>query len=146
VGRTTLAAAALAALALLLLALSFMDWGAALTMAAAPPAPTVAPPTPPPDPAVLGRTLFTIKGCATCHRHDGLGVERVISMQDNPGLSLAGAEGAPNLTHYQPDPEFVTHWLRDPQAVRPATAMPNLHLDEDEIEALIAFLQTNPPE
>jgi cytochrome c1 len=50
---------------------------------------------------------------------------------------------APDLTHYQPDPAFVRTWLKDPQAVRPNTAMPNLGLTETEIEALLAFLQTN---
>jgi len=141
-------AGALAGLALVLLALSFVEWRATPTVAAteptATPMPTAVPPTPTVTLAEYGRALFQAKGCGTCHRHDGLDVKRVISKDDNPGLSLAGANGAPDLTHYQPDPAFVRSWLRDPQAVRPATEMPNLHLDDDEIEALIAFLQTNP--
>ncbi|WP_374685511.1 cytochrome c family protein [Promineifilum sp.] len=139
-------AGALAVVALVLLALSFVEWRATPMAAATEPTlmPTTVPPTPTVSLAEYGRALFQAKGCGTCHRHDGLGVERVISMDDNPGLSLAGANGAPDLTHYQPDPAFVRSWLRDPQAIRPATEMPKLHLDDDEIEALIAFLQTNP--
>jgi cytochrome c2 len=78
--------------------------------------------------AAEGRALFLAKGCATCHRHDDVGRQ--------PGLVEVG----PTLTNYQPDETFVRQWLRDPQAVRPATTMPNLGLAEQEIEALIAFL------
>lgn len=80
------------------------------------------------DVVATGRALFLAKGCAMCHRHEGAG--------DETGVVGIG----PNLTHYAPDRTFVRAWLRDPQAVRPTTTMPNLELDEDEIEALIAFL------
>ena len=49
--------------------------------------------------------------------------------------------GAPDLTDYDPDPGFVRVWLRDPEAVRPGTRMPNLGLSEEEIAALLAFLE-----
>ncbi len=97
------------------------------------------------DVAVYGRALFQAKGCATCHRHAGLNIGRV--EEENPAnLDLGQALGAPDLTHYQLDPDFVRRWLRDPSAVRPGTAMPNLRLSDDEIEALLAFLQTNEAE
>ena len=48
--------------------------------------------------------------------------------------------GFRDLTGYDPDPEFVRQWLRDPGAVRPGTEMPNLNLSDEETEALIAFL------
>ncbi len=73
------------------------------------------------DRVAQGQALFRAKSCTTCHEH-GLG-------------------GAPNLRVYDPDPSFLRIWLRDPAAVRPGTAMPNLHLDEAEIEALIAYLE-----
>jgi len=80
------------------------------------------------DAVATGRALFLAKGCAMCHRHDGAGNET--------GIVGVG----PDLTHYAPDRTFVREWLREPQAVRPTTTMPNLELGEDEIEALIAFL------
>jgi len=74
-----------------------------------------------------------------------LNIERV--EERNPAdLNLGEALGAPDLTHYQPDPDFVRRWLRDPSAVRPGSNMPNLRLSDDEIEALLAFLQTNKAE
>lgn len=76
-----------------------------------------------------GRALFLAKGCVTCHRHDDAA---------SPSSSI---EIGPALTNYEPDEAFVRRWLRDPQAIRPTTMMPNLELSESEIEALIAFLQ-----
>lgn len=96
------------------------------------PAPAAAAPAAP-SAAGLGEELFMAKGCITCHRHEA--------------LRAAGSLGiGPDLSYYQPDPTFVRAWLRDPAAVRPGTAMPNLGLDDGEIEALLAFLQGNPKE
>jgi len=78
--------------------------------------------------AEYGRALFSAKGCVTCHHH----------------AAVAGSDpytmGNPDLTHYRPDPEFLRRWLKNPRAIRPATEMPTLGLQQDEIEALIAFL------
>ncbi len=79
--------------------------------------------------AAHGQRLFTAKGCAACHRH----AEVVAS-------DTTGHVGAPDLTDYRGDPDFLRLWLRDPQAIRPGTRMPDLDLSDDEIEALIAFL------
>ena len=143
-----------------LLALSFTPWGRSSAAGDAPaavveaaPQPMIAPvaaPTAEPTPTMAerGRTLFTIKGCAACHQHDGLLAERLTY---NGGVLLviqpqSHSSGPPDLTHYQPDPDFIRTWLKDPQALRPGTQMPNLGLKEAEIEALLAFLQTNTAE
>lgn len=129
------AAAGLLILAAVLLALSFAagratDGATGATVAAAP------------DPAATGRQLFQAKGCTSCHRHDGLQVARV-TFGDNDkagGTALVDSIGAPDLTGYRADTDFLRVWLKDPQAVRPETIMPDLGLKEVEIEALIAFL------
>lgn len=110
----------LALLGLLLLAVSFLPWqsGTEPETRAATRAERVA----------EGRALFLAKGCVTCHRHDDAAP---------PSSSI---EVGTALTNYEPDEAFVRRWLRDPQAVRPTTIMPNLQLEEAEIEALIAFL------
>jgi nitric oxide reductase subunit C len=36
----------------------------------------------------------------------------------------------------------LARWLRDPQSVKPGTAMPNLNLKAQEIADLVAYLQT----
>ncbi len=55
----------------------------------------------------------------------------------------------PSLTElperYPPGAESLTylrHWLEDPKAIRPSTFMPNLRLDDAEINALLRFLLT----
>jgi cytochrome c2 len=52
-------------------------------------------------------------------------------------------ESGPNLTHPTLSADYIRQWLTDPQALKPATEMPNLNLKPDEIEALIAFLTSN---
>lgn len=79
--------------------------------------------------ADLGETLFVAKGCAVCHEHSGVTFEAYAS--NNRG---------PSLSDYRGDPDFLAQWLADPASVDPGTVMPDLDLDETEIEALIAFL------
>lgn len=82
---------------------------------------------------VEGQALFVAKGCLTCHRFPPLEGER-------RDYFVGFMEEAPRLADYQNDPTFLRAWLRDPSAVRPGTPMPNLKLSEEEITALIAFL------
>ena len=79
--------------------------------------------------AEYGRQLFFAKGCVGCHFHAAAQPENQLAFM-----------GFRDLTGYDPDPEFVRQWLRDPGAVRPGTEMPNLNLSDEETEALIAFL------
>lgn len=81
-----------------------------------------------------GRALFMAKGCATCHLH----------AEANVGSHFS--QVGPSLTFYRADPVFLQSWLKDPQSIRPNTQMPNLELKKTEIDALIAFLATNPPQ
>ena len=84
-----------------------------------------------------GEVLFRAKGCATCHVHGRI--------PGRTGEFSGGYPGtAPDLTSYANDPELLRRWLRDPQAVKPTTAMPNLDLSDGEIADLIAFLNARP--
>ena len=90
--------------------------------------PTIAAPaTAATDDIAYGRALFVAKGCTTCHVH--------ADISSNASMSIG-----PNLTAYQPAPDFVRRWLRNPKAIRPNTFMPDLDLTETEIDALLAFL------
>lgn len=116
----------LALLGLVLLVISFVPWQAGT--ASHPESETRAATRA--EKVTEGRALFLAKGCATCHRHDGAG-----------DLTVTGTlDVGPDLTNYQPDDSFVGQWLREPQSVRPTTTMPNLELEDAEIEALVAFL------
>jgi cytochrome c oxidase subunit 2 len=87
--------------------------------------------------ATAGMTMFTQKGCAGCHAIQGVS---------------KGAIG-PNLTHLQSrstfagsmfelNPATLRKWLQNPPGVKPGSKMPNLNLSSDEIQKLIAYLQT----
>lgn len=91
---------------------------------AGPPPPA---PTPTQDLAETGKALFVAKGCNMCHTHARA-----------PASTLGGI--GPNLTDLNLPADYLRRWLANPQAIRPATQMPNLDLSGDEIEALVAFL------
>jgi len=89
---------------------------------------------PPITPAAQGKAVFQAKGCASCHVHQAVANSRDF-----------GYNAGPDLSTYRADPAYLQRWLRDPQAIKPNTSMPNLHLNDDEITALIAFLSENAP-
>jgi cytochrome c oxidase subunit 2 len=92
-----------------------------------------------------GWELFLNKGCSACHAVNGTEAEG------------GGLNPGPNLTHvaqrdtfagalYENTTENLRAWLRNPselKAMEPDLnrGMPNLGLSEDEITALVAFLQ-----
>jgi cytochrome c2 len=85
-----------------------------------------------------GRQVMQEHGCGSCH---------VI-----PGVRGAVAWVGPPLTEWArrgyvagrlPNaPEHLVAWLRDPQAISPGSAMPNLGLTEAEARDAAAFLYT----
>jgi mono/diheme cytochrome c family protein len=77
-----------------------------------------------------GRRLFVAKGCITCHFNT-----KVHSYSE-----YMTVEVGPNLTKFSASPEALRLRLKDPASVKSDTQMPNLNLSEEEIEALIAFI------
>ena len=101
--------------------------------------------------AAEGQELFTTAGCNACHIIDGYPDGGTVD-----GEPLAQSEQpqriGPNLTHLQSRDFFASFvemtdenlaaWLADPQRVKPGSQMPNLQLTTDQIEALVAYLNT----
>jgi cytochrome c2 len=87
------------------------------------------------SPEKTGQALFVAKGCVTCHLN-----QRIDARYSNFSVQMG-----PDLSKFSADPDFLRRWLADPSAVKPNTRMPNLELSPDEIEALIAFLNSAPP-
>ncbi|HEV8190365.1 MAG TPA: cytochrome c oxidase subunit II [Ktedonobacterales bacterium] len=88
--------------------------------------------------AQQGQKIFSQK-CVGCHLIDGV---------NQPNKAQIG----PNLTHFgsrkliagyvlDNTPENLAEWLRDPQAVKPGNDMPNLHLSQGQIDALVVYLE-----
>lgn len=82
----------------------------------------------------VGRQLFIAKGCITCH---------VNSKVAGNSEYLTIDVGAPNLSNFSASPEILFIRLKDPAAAKSDTKMPNLGLKETEIEALIAFINSD---
>ncbi|HVL98562.1 MAG TPA: cytochrome c oxidase subunit II [Egibacteraceae bacterium] len=90
--------------------------------------------------AAEGQELFGVH-CVACHVIDG-----------HP--QNAGVRVGPDLTHFatreifgggifeNDDPEQVGAWIRNPPGVKPGAQMPNLGLADDQVEALVEYLQT----
>ena|GEM_PF-1171103 len=72
-----------------------------------------------------GEELFLTKGCVGCHSIGGQGG------QVGPTLDTVGDRYTA---------EWLYTWLRDPSAVKPGTAMPNLHLSDNERALLVFYL------
>jgi cytochrome c2 len=80
-----------------------------------------------------GRQLFLAKGCITCHNH-----EEVLRTRETIFVDVG-----PDLSKFTADPAYLSGWLKDPASIKPKTEMPNLGLSESEIEALVAFVNSD---
>jgi cytochrome c oxidase subunit II len=91
------------------------------------------------DPSVEdGRREFIENSCGTCHRIAGTSADGVFG---------------PDLTHFMSrqtlgsgvaanNDENLRSWLHDPQVLKPGNRMPNMKLDDKEIDLVLAYLKT----
>ncbi|MGH2584608.1 MAG: cytochrome c oxidase subunit II [Dehalococcoidia bacterium] len=97
-----------------------------------------APAATPTGAALQGQQLFNSLPCIACHTIDG---------------TVAQGTVGPNLTHFASREKFaggwlenntenLTDWLADPPAIKPGSLMPNYNLTPDQINLLIAYLQS----
>ncbi len=75
----------------------------------------------------VGAQLVLKYQCRRCHRIRGEG-------------ALKGPELDGILQ--RTDPMLVRLWLHNPRAIKGNTPMPNFHLSDTEIEAILAYLET----
>ncbi len=93
------------------------------------------PPTPSLAGASAGTTAMVDDGrpaqfeqvCKACHSLGGRG--------GNVGPALDGIAT-------RRDADYLKRWLQDPAAVKPGTTMPNLHLSEEQVSEMVAYLST----
>jgi cytochrome c2 len=83
--------------------------------------------------------IITTRGCSACHFVPGI-PQAVGTL----GPSLKGFSSRPRIAagRLENTEENLRRWLQNPKAVLPATMMPNLGLDDEEISVLIEFFQT----
>ena len=86
-----------------------------------------------PEASILsaGRALMDRVGCPGCHKIEG---------RESWRSSAPHLDGLADKTHV----EWLRAWLKEPRSLRPETWMPDFHLGDDEIQALVAFLWVQP--
>jgi cytochrome c2 len=87
---------------------------------------------------VRGEAMFIQYGCGSCHSVSG--VRTATGMVGPPldGIALRTIIAG----HLANTPDNMQQWIRDPQHVSPGTAMPNLHVGEQDARDITAFLYT----
>jgi cytochrome c oxidase subunit 2 len=84
-------------------------------------------------------------GCAGCHTLNGVegfGAPSVETSTVGPDLTHFGSRQTLAGAILENTPEELAAWLRDPQAVKPGNDMVIPKLTEEEVAALVAYLQS----
>lgn len=108
---------------------SFDKWVAAQKQAAA---------TPTEPLAAKGAETFLAAGCIACHSTDPSNAQAFLA----PNLSHFGSRPRLAADRFENNSENLAAWLRNPQAVKPGATMPNLNLNDQQVDALVAYLHS----
>ena len=85
-----------------------------------------------------GESMFIQYGCGSCHA-----LKDVRTAVGSVGPPLDGiALRVIVAGHLANTPNNMERWIRDPQQVSPGTAMPDLHVGEQDARDITAFLYT----
>ena len=85
-----------------------------------------------------GRAVFMNTRCASCHGIRGTEAHGQIA-PDLTHVAARGTLGAGTLANTK---EHLAAWIRDPQASKPGNQMPANPLPAEDIDALVAYLET----
>jgi cytochrome c oxidase subunit 2 len=85
-----------------------------------------------------GRQVFMERSCAMCHTIQGIGANAVFG----PDLTHVASRNtlAAGVLPNQREP--LSHWITDPQSIKPGTNMPATALAREDLDALLAYLGT----
>jgi cytochrome c2 len=85
-----------------------------------------------------GSVLMVREACGACHVIPG-----IQEAEGEVGPPLTGMARRTLIAGLLPNtPENMARWLRDPQAVAPGNAMPNVGLSEPQARDMAAYLAT----
>jgi cytochrome c oxidase subunit II len=85
-----------------------------------------------------GREVFMAASCAGCHTIRGTDAHGQVA-PDLTHLAARSTLGAGTLPN---TPEHLDAWIRNPQASKPGNQMPPNQLAPDDLQALVAYLDT----
>ena len=85
-----------------------------------------------------GAQVFANGACVTCHTIRGTAAQGKVG----PDLTHVGSRASIAANSLPNTPEGLRRWLHNPQEVKPGALMPNLNLNDQDIDALVAYLQS----
>lgn len=88
--------------------------------------------------AAEGAQLFQTRGCTACHTINGTPAQGTVG----PNLTHLASRSVIAGSILQNNAEDLRKWLADPPAVKPGSIMPNLNLNDHELDVLVAYLQS----
>jgi cytochrome c oxidase subunit 2 len=86
--------------------------------------------------AQQGERIFLAQTCVNCHAIRGSAAAGTVG----PDLTHIGSRQTIGAGVLDNTPANMRSWLKDPQAFKPGSNMPDFHLSDDEIAALAAYL------
>lgn len=89
--------------------------------------------------AAQGRQIYQQYTCGNCHAIQGTPQNQVQVAPDLTHVASRETLGAGVLRN---TPQNLTAWMRNPQAIKPACYMPNFHLNPQQVQELVAYLET----
>jgi cytochrome c2 len=85
-----------------------------------------------------GKLLVQRLGCGSCHQ-----IPRLAGADGRVGPPLGGVGGRTIIAGVLPNtPDNMAAWLKNPQAVVPNNAMPNMEIDDHDARDIAAYLYT----
>jgi cytochrome c oxidase subunit 2 len=87
--------------------------------------------------AAEGKTIFSRSACIGCHTIEGVSQGKI-----GPDLTHVASRTIIASGILKNTPEDMARWLQDPPAEKPGSLMPNLHLSDTDVKALVAYLES----
>ena len=86
----------------------------------------------------MGKEFFLSATCVDCHAIEGTAAVATIG----PDLTHLASRDKLGSGVIDYSSENLALWLKDPQAIKPGCKMPNFKLNKEQIDQLVAYLET----
>ncbi len=84
-----------------------------------------------------GQQLFTQRTCINCHTIQGTSARGTVG----PDLTHMGSRQTIGAGVLDNTLDNMRRWLKNPQAIKPGSNMPDFHLSDADVDALAAYLE-----
>jgi cytochrome c oxidase subunit II len=88
--------------------------------------------------ASRGAQVFVDEDCAGCHSIRGTDASGTVG----PDLTHVGGRTTLAAATIPNTPHRLAEWIREPQRIKPGNRMPDLELRDDQVAALVAYLES----